>query len=364
MRQDMFINGQWTPAADDRRFDVINPANGVVVARVPSASADDVNAAVAAARSAFDSGPWPRLERAERAMLLRRMADIIDRRAAELTEIEVLDNGKPKAEAALDIADAAHTFRYYADLAATDLTQAVEVADPRYGSRVAFEPVGVVAAIVPWNFPFLMACWKVAPALGAGCTLVLKPSELTPLSALALAEIADEAGLPPGALNVVTGFGVEAGKPLAAHAGVDKIAFTGSVPTGSALMQQAALDIKRISLELGGKSPLIAFEDADIDRVAEWIMFGIFLNQGQVCAATSRVLVQASIYDAVVEKVAERTARIRIGDGMREDTQLGPLISAAHRTKVENFIAQGRADGARLVLGGGRQYGHQRGADC
>jgi betaine-aldehyde dehydrogenase len=212
----------------------------------------------------------------------------------------------------------------------------------------------VVAAIVPWNFPFLMSCWKVAPALAAGCTMVLKPSELTPLSALALAEIIADAGVPNGVFNVVTGFGPDAGKPLAAHGGIDKIAFTGSVPTGSALMQQAALDIKRVSLELGGKSPFVVFEDADLDRAAEWIMFGIFLNQGQVCAATSRVLIHHSIHDALVERVVARTRTIAIGAGSDSQTKLGPLISAAHREKVERFIAAGKAGGARLISGGQR----------
>lgn len=354
MREEMFIGGSWTRSAEGRSLAVTDPATEAVIAHVPAATGADVDKAVAAARAAFDTGPWPRLSGAERAATLRRIADLIEARADTLAEIEVRDNGKPRAEAALDIADAAHTFRYYADMAEAGREEIVTPADPRFSTKVVFEPVGVVAAIVPWNFPFLMSCWKVAPALGAGCTMVLKPSELTPLSALALAEIVAEAGVPEGVFNVITGFGIEAGKPLAAHPGVDKIAFTGSVPTGSALMQQAALDIKRISLELGGKSPFVVFEDADIARAAEWVAFGIFFNQGQVCAATSRVLIHETIYDRVLDAVAELSRRIVIGNGAEDGTQLGPLISAAHREKVEGFIAAGQRDGARLVVGGKR----------
>lgn len=354
MREEMFIGGNWTGSAEGRRLEVIDPATEATIATVPAATAPDVDKAVAAARTAFDSGPWPRLSGAERAATLRRVADLIEARAGDIAEIEMRDNGKPRAEALLDIGDAAHTFRYYADMAETERTETVTPVDPRYVSKVVFEPVGVVAAIVPWNFPFLMSCWKVAPALGAGCTMVLKPSELTPLSALVLAEILAEAGLPEGVFNVITGFGLEAGKPLAAHPGVDKIAFTGSVPTGSALMQQAALDIKRISLELGGKSPFIVFEDADIERAAEWIAYGIFFNQGQVCAATSRVLIHEAIYAPVLDAVAAYARKIVIGSGAADGTQLGPLISAAHREKVEGFIVAGLRDGARLVAGGKR----------
>lgn len=354
MREKMFIGGSWVESQGGQRLDVLNPATEATIATVPAGNEADVEMAVASARTAFDHGPWPRMTGAERAAVLRRMAALIEERGDALADLEVLDNGKPRAEAALDIADAAHTFRFYADMAEGSHSETVKVADPRYTSKVVSGPVGVVAAIVPWNFPFLMTCWKVAPALGAGCSLVLKPSELTPLSALALAEIASDAGLPPGVFNVVTGFGADAGKPLAAHPHIDKIAFTGSVPTGSALMQQAALDIKRISLELGGKSPFIVFEDADIERAAEWVMFGIFLNQGQVCAATSRVLIHASIYDRLLETIANRTRRIVIGDGADPATKLGPLISAAHRQKVEAFIAKGKSDGARLLLGGKR----------
>lgn len=361
MRDQMYIGGSWAAAADAEAFETLDPATAGILARVPAAKAADVERAVASARVAFDDGPWPRMTAGQRAALLRRMGELIDQRASTLSELEVADNGKPLAEAALDIADAAHTFRYYADMAEEDLTQTVTVPDPRFTARIVHEPVGVVAAIVPWNFPFLMACWKVAPALAAGCTVILKPSELTPLSALALAEIAHDAGLPPGVLNVITGFGPDAGKPLAAHASVDKIAFTGSGPTGSALMQQAALDIKRVSLELGGKSPFVVFEDADLDRAAEWIMFGIFLNQGQVCAATSRVLIHASIYPDLVQRIIARTKTIHIGAGLEEGTKLGPLISEAHRAKVEGFIRTGIDDGARLVQGGGRPAGLDKG---
>jgi betaine-aldehyde dehydrogenase len=230
----------------------------------------------------------------------------------------------------------------------------ITLPDGRFSSVARREPVGVAGAIIPWNFPMLMAAWKVAPALAAGCSMVLKPSELTPLTALELAAIADDAGLPPGVLNVVTGLGSEAGAPLSEHPGIDKLAFTGSVPAGRRVMQAAARDIKNVSLELGGKSPFIVFDDSDIEAAAEWIMFGIFWNQGQVCSATSRVLVHRKLYGPLIERLAQETRQIKIGNGLEEGVLLGPLISATQRDKVRQAVECGRRDGARLVVGGGR----------
>ncbi|MCO8649807.1 aldehyde dehydrogenase family protein, partial [Burkholderia multivorans] len=290
--QRLFIDGRWVAPARGRSFDTIDPSDETVIAPVAAGTAEDIELAVAAARRAFDEGPWPRMTGAERAVVLRAIAQRIRDRLPELAELEVRDNGKPLPEAMWDLGDAAGCFDFYAGLAEqldSHVEAPVTLSDARFSSVVRKEPIGVAGAIIPWNFPLLMAAWKVAPALAAGCTMVLKPSELTPLTALELARIADAAGLPPGVLNVVTGLGADAGAPLAEHPGIDKLAFTGSVPTGSRIMQAAARDIKNVSLELGGKSPFIVFDDSNLEAAVEWILFGIFWNQGEVCSATSRV---------------------------------------------------------------------------
>jgi betaine-aldehyde dehydrogenase len=351
----LYIDGQWTPAASGETFEVIDPATGVPFHRVARGGPADIDRAVAAARAAFDSGPWRRTTGAERAEILTRIADLIADRQDRLARLEVRDNGKPLPEALWDIADTAGCFRYYADLARrldNAAEEEIALSAPEFTSKAVKEPVGVAAAIIPWNFPMLMAAWKVAPALAAGCTMVLKPSELTPLTALELAAIAEEAGLPPGVLNVVMGYGPEAGAPLAEHPGVDKIAFTGSVPTGSRIMAAAARDIKTVSLELGGKSPLVVFADTPVEEAVEWILFGIFWNQGEVCSATSRVLVEAPRYDALMERLVAETRRIRIGNGMEDGVLLGPLVSEGQHRKVLDAIARGQAEGATLVTGG------------
>jgi betaine-aldehyde dehydrogenase len=235
--------------------------------------------------------------------------------------------------------------------------ETIALGDARFSSKVVHEPIGVAGAIIPWNYPLLMASWKVAPALAAGCTMVLKPSELTPLTALELADIAEEVGLPAGVLNVVTGLGSDAGQPLSGHLGIDKIAFTGSVPTGSRIMAAAARDIKNVSLELGGKSPFVVFADSDIEKAVEWIMFGIFWNQGQVCSATSRVLVEESLYNALMERLITETAKIRIGNGLTDGTLLGPLVSKGQYDKVFAMIERGRQEGATVAYGGKRPMG-------
>ena len=357
MPRALYIDGAWVEPAEGGRFAVIDPATEQPIAEVAAATAADVDRAVKAARRAFDAGPWPRLSGGERAAVLRAIAEGIRARLGELAAIEVADNGKPLPEAEWDIGDAAGCFEFYAGLAETfDATreEAIALPDARFRSTAVKEPVGVVGAIIPWNYPLLMAAWKVAPALAAGCTIVLKPSELTPLTALELADIADKAGLPAGVLNVVTGFGAAAGQPLADHPGVDKLAFTGSVPTGSRVMQAAARDIKRVSLELGGKSPFLVFADSDVEKAVEWIMFGIFWNQGQVCSATSRVLVERPLYDAVVARLVDESRRITIGNGAEAGVLLGPLVSAGQYAKVTAAIARGVAEGARLAAGGKR----------
>ncbi|WP_423358266.1 aldehyde dehydrogenase family protein [Pseudomonas citronellolis] len=362
--QQLYIDGQWLAPAQGGSFDTFDPSDETLLARVAAATAEDVDAAVRAARRAFDEGPWPRMSGAERAAVLRRIAEGIRGRQQELAELEVRDNGKPLPEALWDIGDTAGCFDFYAGLAEKlDASQEQEIAlaDERFSSVARKEPVGVAGAIIPWNFPMLMAAWKVAPALAAGCAMVLKPSELTPLTALHLAEIAHEAGLPAGVLNVLPGLGADAGAPLAEHPGVDKLAFTGSVPTGSRIMQAAARDIKNISLELGGKSPFVIFADSDIEAAVEWILFGIFWNQGEVCSATSRVLVQRALYEPLLARLAEEARKITIGNGLREGVLLGPLVNKAQYDKVLQAIARGHEDGARLVCGGERPAGLDKG---
>ncbi|MFY9240405.1 MAG: aldehyde dehydrogenase family protein [Roseovarius sp.] len=364
MRNKLFINNEWVPAASGKMFDVVDPSNNQVVHRVAEGGAADIDAAVKAARSAFETGPWPRMSGSARGAVLRAMGDEIAARTDELARMEVLDNGKPLPEAVWDIEDTAGVFHFYADLADrldNDAEQDIALAVDCFTSKAVREPIGVAGAIIPWNFPMLMASWKIAPALAAGCTVVLKPSEATPLTALEFGEIALKAGLPPGALNIVTGFGSDAGAPLSEHPGVDKLAFTGSVPTGSRIMAAAAKDVKAVSLELGGKSPLVVFADTPIEEAVEWIMFGIFWNQGEVCSATSRVLIEAPIYDAVVERLATEAAKIKIGHGLEEGVLLGPQVNKAQQTKILAAIEKGKAEGARLVCGGGVPAGLEEG---
>ncbi|WP_392712632.1 aldehyde dehydrogenase family protein [Rhizobium ruizarguesonis] len=364
MRSELYIDGQWVRPAKGGTCEVINPATEEVIHRIAAATAEDVDLAVKAARRAFDRDGWPKLTGARRAGYLRAIADGIRARQAEIARLEVLDNGKPFPEADWDVADAAGCFDFYAGLAEqldNNPEEAIALPDARFTSKAVREPIGVAGAIIPWNYPLLMAAWKVAPALAAGCTVVLKPAELTSLTALELAAVADEAGLPAGVLNIVTGAGSIAGQAIIDHRQVDKLAFTGSGPVGSKIMAAAARDIKRVSLELGGKSPFVVFEDADIDKAVEWIMFGIFWNQGQVCSATSRVLVQEAIYGRLLERLVEETNRIKIGNGLYEGTLLGPLVSKRQYDQVVAAIEGARKAGAIVACGGARPEGFDRG---
>ncbi|MGV8918941.1 MAG: aldehyde dehydrogenase family protein [Pseudomonas sp.] len=353
----LYIDGQWVRPLKGGSFDTLDPSDESVITRVGAATAEDINLAVTAARRAFDEGPWPQMSGAERGTILRRIAAGIRERQDVLAELEVRDNGKPLPEALWDIGDTAGCFDFYAGLAEeldAHREQPVALSDERFTSVARKEPVGVAGAIIPWNFPMLMAAWKVAPALAAGCCMVLKPSEMTPLTALELADIAHQAGLPAGVLNVVTGLGPDAGAPLSEHPGIDKLAFTGSVPTGSRIMQAAARDIKNISLELGGKSPFIIFNDSDIDAAVEWIMFGIFWNQGEVCSATSRVLVERELYEPLLKRLVEQTRTLKIGNGLQDGVLLGPLVNKGQYDKVLAAVARGQEEGATLLYGGTR----------
>ncbi|WP_332851682.1 aldehyde dehydrogenase family protein [Duganella sp. S19_KUP01_CR8] len=355
MRNLLYIDGALVEPARGGFLEVIDPATGDCFALAAAATEADVDAAVAAARRAFDHGPWPRMPAAQRAAVLRLVAGAIRTDLEELATLEMRDNGKPLKEARGDIADAAYCFDYYADMAEQaeaegDATH--DVGDDRFHCRVRKEPLGVVGAITPWNFPLLMAAWKVAPALAAGCCVVLKPSELCPLTCGALAHYLHEAGLPAGAFNLLTGTGPDAGVPLSMHAGVDKLAFTGSQATGTRVMQAAAPGIRNVSLELGGKSPFIVFADCDLDKAVEWIQFGVFWNQGQICSATSRLLVERPIYEALLARLVAAAQRILIGPGDLDGVQMGPIVSEGQRRRVLEGIERGRAEGARLVSGG------------
>ncbi|KQV41199.1 aldehyde dehydrogenase family protein [Rhizobium sp. Root1204] len=364
MRNELYIDGQWVKPVKGGTCDVINPATEELIQTISAATAEDVDIAVKAARRAFDRDGWPKLTGAQRAKYLRAIADGIRARQSEIAKLEVLDNGKPFPEADWDIADAAGCFDFYAGLAEEldkNAEEVIALADDRFTSKAVKEPIGVAGAIIPWNYPLLMAAWKVAPALAAGCTVVLKPAEQTSLTALELAAVADEIGLPAGVLNIVTGAGLVAGQAIVDHKGVDKLAFTGSGPVGSKIMAAAARDIKRVSLELGGKSPFVVFDDVDIEQAVEWIMFGIFWNQGQVCSATSRVLVHEAIYEALLARLIEETEKITIGNGMDDGVLLGPLVSKRQHEQVVAAIEGASKAGAIVACGGTRPEGFDKG---
>jgi phenylacetaldehyde dehydrogenase len=359
----MLIDGAWVNSASGATLDVINPADGELLARVPSADEADVDRAVLAARRAFDDSAWSRMKPTDRERLLLRVADLIEANARELAEIESLDNGKPVTVAqGLDVSMAAQCFRYMAGWATKIEGSTLEASIPYSPSNDFFgytrkEPVGVVGAIIPWNFPLLMASWKLAPALATGCTVVLKPAEDTPLSALRLAMLIQEAGIEKGVVNVVTGLGRTAGAALARHPGIDKIAFTGSTPTGKAIGHAALDNMTRMSLELGGKSPVIVLPDVDIDKAAEGVANAIFFNSGQVCTAGSRVYVHEKVFDRVMERVAAIAQSLPMGPGLDASTQIGPLVSARQMDRVLGYIEAGRDEGARAIAGGARKGG-------
>lgn len=364
MRDKLYINGSWVAPIQSGVLDVINPATEEIIHLAPCGTAEDVELAVRAARTAFDTGLWPKMRGTERAVYLRAIAEGIRSKQDHLARLEVLDNGKPLPEANWDIADAAECFDYYAGLAEeldANPEEPITLQDDRFICKVVREPLGVAGAIIPWNYPLLMAAWKVAPALAAGCTMVLKPAEQTSLTALELGAIAHAAKLPAGVLNIVTGLGAVVGQAIADHPDIDKLAFTGSIPTGSKVMTAAAHNIKCISLELGGKSPFIVFDDSDIDKAVEWILFGIFWNQGQVCSATSRVFVQDAIYERLLERLIEETRNIKIGNGLEKDVLLGPLVSKRQYEQVLAAIAQAKANGAHIACGGQRAEGLEKG---
>jgi betaine-aldehyde dehydrogenase len=352
----MFVGGKWTLASDGGTRELIDPATGHAIATVAEGTAADADAAIVAARKAFDDGPWSSLSAADRAALLFRVADAIDATRDEFMRIDTLNNGKPLRETEYDAIDAANCFRYYAGLATKPHGQTFDVPAPSQTFTVR-EPIGVCGQIIPWNYPLLMAVWKLAPALAAGNVCALKPSELTPLSAIRLAMIFEELEFPPGVVNFVLGAGATVGHALAESTHVDKIAFTGGTKTGRSIMQAATSNLKKISLELGGKSPNVVFADADFDTAIDYALFGIFANAGQVCSAGSRLILERSLHDRFVDRLVERAQKIRVGNGFDPQTEMGPIISPVHRERVEGYIETGRKEGAELLCGGERLGG-------
>ncbi|MFD9402334.1 aldehyde dehydrogenase family protein [Streptomyces sp. NPDC060011] len=354
---DLYIDGSWRGALDERTREIRCPADGSRVGVVDEAGGKDTVEAIAAARRAFDEGPWPTTPAADRGDLLLRVADLLVRDKNALARAESLDTGKRLVESEYDIDDIATCFRYFGRQATAETGRVVETGTPSVDSRVVYEPVGVCALITPWNYPLLQTAWKVAPALAAGNTFVLKPSELTPHTAIHLMRLLEEAGVPPGVANLVLGAGPEAGAPLADHPDVDLVSFTGGLATGRALMAAAAGTVKKVALELGGKNPNIVFADADFETAVDMALTAVFLHSGQVCSAGARLLVEDGLHDRFVDEIVRRASRIRLGGPFDERAQTGPLISAAHRAKVEAYVARGLAEGAVLRCGGERPTG-------
>ncbi|HUI42820.1 MAG TPA: aldehyde dehydrogenase family protein [Terriglobia bacterium] len=358
-RYRMYVGGEWVQAAGGGYFPVFDPSTEEILAEVPEASAADVDRAVRAARAAFDSGPWPATTAQERGRILFRLAERVRKDSAMLAELESRNSGKPIVEAEFDINDAATCFEYYGGLA-TKVQGVVNPVPDNALSLTLKEPVGVAGQIIPWNYPLLMAAWKLAPALAAGCTCVLKPAEQTPLTALELAGWLAEAGLPPGVVNIITGFGEAAGAPLVQHPDVQKIAFTGSAAVGKQIVKMAADTVKRVTLELGGKSPNIFFADSDFEAAVDGALFGVFINQGEVCSAGSRILVERPIYSKFVEAMTEKAKRIRLGPPLERETKMGPLVSKEQYDRVRAYQEVGKGE-AKLAIGGGRPAGLARG---
>ena len=351
----MYIGGEFTKGVSGRTMDIFDPASGKVMAKVPEASRRDMESAIEAARKAFDGGAWRQSTGMSRSRVLLKIADGIRKNAAQLAELETLNMGKPLAESEFDVADAATCFEYFAGWSTKIFGEVNPVPDNALSFTMK-EPVGVCGLIIPWNYPLLMAAWKLGPALAAGCTMILKPAEPTPLTVLELAKILDQIEeLPKGVVNVVTGLGEEVGACLAESHKVDKVAFTGSTEVGRLIMQAAAKsNIKKVTLELGGKSPNIFFSDADFVPAVEGALFGGFVNQGEVCSAGSRILVQNKIYDKFLDAMVEKTKTIAIGPGMDRKNKLGPLVTREHLERVQSFIAKGKDEKAQLVYGGKR----------
>lgn len=351
---DLFIGGEWRHASDGGTRDIVNPAAGSVTAVVDEATPDDARDAIAAARATFDAGVWPNTPMAERVALLERIAELLQDDKEELAELETRDTGKTLVESRIDIDDVTSVFRYYAKLAGIQADRVVDVGNPAVISRIVHEPIGVCVLIAPWNYPLLQMSWKVAPALAAGCTMVAKPSEVTPLSTIAFVHLLEEAGVPPGVVNLVQASGATIGDALTDSSDVDLISFTGGAVTGRRIAEVAAKHVSKVALELGGKNPHIVFADADFETAVDHVLTGVFLHSGQVCSAGTRLIVEEPIADDFVAALVARAEKIRVGNGFDPASETGPLVSESHRAKVENYVALGISEGAKLVTGGTR----------
>src|ERR1700674_4408079 len=353
----ILINGKWVEAASGKTFPTYNPATGEVLSRVAEGDKEDVNRAVKAARAAFESGPWSKITPSERGRMIWKLGDLIEKHLEEFAQLESLDNGKPLSIARVaDVPLTADHFRYMAGWATKIEGNTIPISSgggtTQFLAYTVREPVGVVGQIIPWNFPLLMAAWKLGPALATGCTVVLKPAEQTPLSALLLGELIQEAGIPDGVVNIVPGYGETAGAALSAHPEVDKIAFTGSTEVGRLILQAAAGNLKKVSLELGGKSPNVVFKDPDLDSAIPGAASAIFFNHGQCCCAGSRLYIEKPIFDRVVEGVADYAKKITVGSGLDPETQMGPLVSAEQLSRVCGYLEAGFSEGATALVGG------------
>lgn len=350
----MYINGEWVEAKSGNTRSILNPFNQETIATAAEGAREDSQAAVQAAREAFDHGEWANTPAAERGMLVQKIADFIKRDNEEMAELETLDTGKTMVESRADMDDIAGVFQYFAGLADKNGGEVIASPLPDSESRVVREPVGVCGQITPWNYPLLQAAWKIAPALAAGNTIVVKPSEITPLTTVKVFELMEEAGFPKGVANLVLGPGATVGAELSENVDVDLISFTGGIETGKKIMQAASVNVKKIALELGGKNPNIVFADADFDTAVDQAMNAVFFHGGQVCSAGSRLIIEESIHDEFVEELVKRSKNIKLGNGFDESTQSGPLISNEHRAKVEKYVEIGKQEGAKLALGGSR----------
>ena len=350
----LFIDGQWVSPQVPASAEIINPFDQSVLAVVDEAGPADAARAVAAARAAFDTSPWPSTPVRDRAALLDAIAGLLVRDRDEIARLETLDTGKTLTESLLDVDDVVAVFRYYAELAVTDSGRLVDTGNPAVVSRIVTEPVGVCVLITPWNYPLLQISWKLAPALAAGNTVVIKPSEVTPMTTIRLVELAEEAGVPRGVVNLLTGNGRTVGAALVEDPLVDLVSFTGGLDTGRSILRAAAATVKKVAVELGGKNPNIVFADTDLETVVDNALTAVFLHSGQVCSAGARLIVEDSVYDAVVDLLAQRAERIVLGNGLQPGIECGPLVSAAQRERTERYVAGALAEGARLVAGGRR----------
>jgi (Z)-2-((N-methylformamido)methylene)-5-hydroxybutyrolactone dehydrogenase len=355
----MLVGGEWVDALSGKTFESINPYTGRAWATAPKAGEEDIDLAVKAARKAFDEGPWGRMTGTERARLMRRLADLLAENAQELATVESTDNGKLLREMGGQLVALAEWYYYFAGAADKIQGETIPSDKPNFFVYTRREPVGVVGAIVPWNSPLLLLTFKLAPALAAGCTVVVKPAEQTPASILEFAKLFEEAGFPPGVINVVTGFGEEAGRPLVRHRGVDKVAFTGSTATGISVMKDAADHLARVSLELGGKSPNIVFDDADLEATNNGVVSGIFAATGQTCIAGSRLFVHERAHDELVERLSKKAGTIKLGNPLEMETEMGPVAFKEQLDKVQSYIEVGRQEGAELIYGGKRPDSEQ-----